>query len=106
MKTLDVVYVLGTGSSWDNNEIRFSIRSVLKNLPGIGRIIIIGEKSSGLKGFVYIAHPDEFPSINARQIRSGSTIKSCPMRFGCSRRMSPSQLMWKKKPPKNYPGNG
>jgi hypothetical protein len=65
MKTLDVVYVLVTGSSWDNNEIRFSIRSVPKNLPGIGRIIIIGEKPSGLKGFVHIAHPDEFPSINA-----------------------------------------
>ncbi len=65
MKTLDVVYVLGTGSSWDNNEIRFSVRSVLKNLTGIGRIFIVGEKPSGLKGFVHIEHPDEFPSTNA-----------------------------------------
>jgi hypothetical protein len=65
MKPIDIVYVLGTGSNWSDNEIRFSLRSVFKNLTNIGQIFIVGEKPAGLKGFIHIDHPDEFPSTNA-----------------------------------------
>ncbi|MFA5815861.1 MAG: hypothetical protein WC865_09615 [Bacteroidales bacterium] len=65
MKPIDIVYVLGTGSSWSDNEIRFSLRSVFKNLTNIGQIFIVGERPDGLKGFLHIDHPDEFPSTNA-----------------------------------------
>lgn len=39
---MDIVYILGTGSQWDNNEIRYSLRS-LKNLPH-RKVFVIGEK--------------------------------------------------------------
>jgi hypothetical protein len=41
---LDVVYLLGTGSIWDNNEIKYSLRSLQKYAKGIRNIYIIGEK--------------------------------------------------------------
>lgn len=58
----DVVYVLGKGSSWNDNELRFSLRSLEKNLIGYRRIYIIGEKPSWIKNIIHIPHPDEFPS--------------------------------------------
>lgn len=39
---IDIVYVLGTGSKWDNNEIRHSLRSVEKNLKGYRNVFIVG----------------------------------------------------------------
>lgn len=41
---MDVVFPLGNGSIWENNEIRYSVRSVLKNFKDCGRIFIVGEK--------------------------------------------------------------
>lgn len=43
IKKHDIVYILGTGSKWFNNEIRYSIRSLEKNLKNRGRIFIVGE---------------------------------------------------------------
>jgi len=42
-KTTDLIYVLGKGSRWQNREIRYSLRSVAKNLKGVGRIFVVGE---------------------------------------------------------------
>ena len=39
----DLVYILGTGSTWGNNEIRYSLRSVEKNL-NINKVFVVGEK--------------------------------------------------------------
>jgi hypothetical protein len=77
MKLIDVVYVLGTGSSWSDNEIRFSIRSVLKNLTGIGQIFIVGEHPANLGGFIHIQHPDEFPSTNADGNIIRKVLRAC-----------------------------
>jgi hypothetical protein len=64
METIDVVYVLGTGSNWSNNEIRFSLRSLEKNLKGMGRVFIVGELPDFIQGVVHIQHPDEYgPAI-------------------------------------------
>lgn len=59
MKAIDVVYVLGKGSNWRNNEIRFSIRALEKNLQGFRKIYIIGEDPGFLKNINHIAFPDE-----------------------------------------------
>lgn len=40
-----ILYVLGSGSKFNNEEIRYSIRSVAKNLP-VNKIYIVGEKPS------------------------------------------------------------
>lgn len=44
---MDLVYSLGTGSHWDNNEIRYSLRSVEKFLK-VDYVYVIGECPSFL----------------------------------------------------------
>lgn len=62
----DVVYVLGTGSRWANNEIRFSLRSLEKNLQNFGRVFIVGECPAFLQNVVHIPAADIFnPAVNA-----------------------------------------
>jgi hypothetical protein len=39
---MDIVYVLGNGSKWQNNEIKYSIRSLMLNCRSFRRILIIG----------------------------------------------------------------
>jgi hypothetical protein len=45
---MDIVYILGSGSMWNNTEIRMSLRSVEKHIKGYGRIFIVGEFPSFL----------------------------------------------------------
>lgn len=56
---VDIVFVLGTGSIWDNNEIRYSLRSIQKHLSNYRDIYIVGEKPTFLKDIIHIPHPDE-----------------------------------------------
>lgn len=59
MAEIDLVYVLGSGSAWQNNELRFSLRSVEKNLSGVRHIYVVGEDPGFLSDRVrYIYHPD------------------------------------------------
>ena len=55
---MDIVYPLGTGSVWENNELRFSLRSVEENLIGLGRVWVVGEKPSWLTGVEHIPMKD------------------------------------------------
>lgn len=41
---MDILYILGTGSNWDNNEIRYSLRSLDKYGKNVGRIFIAAPK--------------------------------------------------------------
>ncbi len=41
---IDVVIPLGTGSRWNDNELRYSLRSLVKFGSNFGRIVIVGEK--------------------------------------------------------------
>lgn len=61
MAQIDVVYVLGTGSNWKNNEIRFSLRSIEKNLKEFRKVWVVGEKPDFLKNVNHIPYPDELP---------------------------------------------
>ncbi|MBQ6984581.1 MAG: hypothetical protein IJQ20_06590 [Paludibacteraceae bacterium] len=38
----DICYIIGTGSRWDDNELRFSLRSIAKYGQHVGRIILVG----------------------------------------------------------------
>jgi hypothetical protein len=73
----DVVYVLGTGSQWRNNEIRFSLRSIAKNLKGYGKIYIIGEDPGCLKNIIHIPYPDELGSTNADGNIIRKVLRAC-----------------------------
>jgi hypothetical protein len=40
----DLVIPLSSGSIWENNEVRYCIRSIVKNFDQLGKIYIIGQK--------------------------------------------------------------
>ncbi len=65
-KPIDVVYVLGTGSGWNNNEIRFSLRSLEQNLKNFGKVFIVGDCPDFLQNVIHIPAKDIFsPAVNA-----------------------------------------
>lgn len=57
---MDVVYVLGKGSRWKDNELRYSLRSVEKYLIGYDKIFIVGECPEWLTGVIHIPFSDVF----------------------------------------------
>lgn len=56
---LDLLYILGDGSDWDNNEIRYSLRSAELYFPH-RKVFIIGECPSWLQNVIHIPYPDIF----------------------------------------------
>jgi hypothetical protein len=63
---VDVVYVLGKGSPWDNNELRYSLRSLEKHVSEYRNIYIIGECPSFLQNIIHIPYDDEHPEKDTR----------------------------------------
>lgn len=65
LKKMDLVYTLGKGSEWENNEIKYSLRSVEANLPH-RNIVIVGEKPDFLKNIVHVPakDPTNYKSYN------------------------------------------
>jgi len=57
---MDIVYILGTGSVWQDNEIRYSLRSVFKNVLDLGNIFVVGEFPGWLQGVSHIPCRDDF----------------------------------------------
>lgn len=56
---MDLLYPIGTGSRWKNCELLFSLRSIAKNLKGVERVFVVGERPDFLTGKVtYIPCPD------------------------------------------------
>lgn len=40
---MDILYILGTGSKWQNNELKFSLRSLEKFVKGYNRVFLTGD---------------------------------------------------------------
>ena len=55
---MDLVYPIGTGSYWNNNELRFSLRSVEKHLCNVGKVWIIGDLPDWLQNIHHISMHD------------------------------------------------
>lgn len=47
---MDILYIVGTGSKWDNNELRYSLRSIDKYGINVDRVFIVGEKPDFVSG--------------------------------------------------------
>ena len=62
-RTHDVVYVLGRGSLWANNEIRYSIRSFEKYFENLRNVVVVGELPQFMHGVVHIPCNDK-PGVN------------------------------------------
>lgn len=39
---MDILYIVGTGSTWVNNELKYSLRSIAKNGINVDRVFIVG----------------------------------------------------------------
>lgn len=74
---MDVVYVLGSGSNWNNNELRFSLRSIEKNLSGYRNIYVVGEDPGFTKDVILIPYPDEIGPHNADGNIIRKVIRAC-----------------------------
>lgn len=55
----DIVYILGTGSNWQDNELRFSLRSLETHLHNMGTVFVAGERPKWLTGVVSIPYRDK-----------------------------------------------
>jgi len=58
---IDVVYVVGTGSPWQDGELRFSLRSLEKFVSGIGNVYIVGHCPRWATNVFHLQYPDPFP---------------------------------------------
>ncbi len=56
---IDIIYVLGKGSLWNNKEIRYSLRSIEKHLSDYGNVWIIGHLPDFLQNVNHIPFLDE-----------------------------------------------
>lgn len=74
----DLVYVIGTGSRWNDNELRFSLRSVEKNLRSFRNIVIVGFKPAFLQNVIHIPAIDIFDSaLNADGNMTAKLLLAC-----------------------------
>lgn len=58
----DVVYKLGTGSKYNDDELRYSLRS-LSNFQQLGKVYIVGHKPKWVQNVIHIPAVDEY-SVN------------------------------------------
>lgn len=65
---MDIVYVVGSGSKWDNNELKYSLRS-LENFPH-KNVIIVGVLPEWAKNIIHIDVQDNFADINGGKYRN------------------------------------
>ena len=56
---MDIVYILGKGSLSNNDELRYSIRSLERYCEDLGKIIIVGESVDFLQNVMFIPHEDK-----------------------------------------------
>jgi len=54
----DVVYVLGRGSNWADNELRYSLRSLEKFMGDLGTVFVVGQRPKWLTNVVFLPFPD------------------------------------------------
>ena len=57
---MDIVIPLGTESRWHDNELRFTLRSIEKNLTGYRNVIIVGWCPPWLQNVIHIKKDDRF----------------------------------------------
>lgn len=75
-KEIDIVYPLGSGSRWQNNEIRYSLRSVEKHLKGVRNVYIVGQKPLWLGNLIHIPADDPL-NYNADGNIAMKVLKVC-----------------------------
>lgn len=75
---IDVVYPLGNGSSWMNNELRFSLRSLEKYGEGIRNVYLIGDCPSWIQNVYHVECGDPLTE-NADGNIALKVLKACSL---------------------------
>lgn len=74
---VDVVIPFSLGSKWDNNEIRYCLRSLERNLIDLGKVFIIGERLEWMSNqVIFIPYPDTFKENKDANIIN-KVIRAC-----------------------------
>lgn len=61
---MDILYVLGRHSKWENNELRLSLRSIEKFGKNVGRVFLVGHDPMFLSEYVtYIPYKDKYNKV-------------------------------------------
>lgn len=60
---MDLMYPLGTGSTWQDNELKYSLRSMEQNLPELGKVFVVGHRPSWLIDNCSFLEHITFPDI-------------------------------------------
>lgn len=72
MEKIDLVYILGLGSKWADNEIRYSVRSAEKYFKHLGNIYIIGEYPEWMTKAIHIlardSHSNKIQNARAKYL--------------------------------------
>lgn len=82
---MELVYQLGSGSKWQDNELRYSLRSVAMHGRNVTKITLLGHKPGWVKNVHHIPLPDPY-TLRA----DNSWFK---MKHICSGRVEPYVLM-------------
>lgn len=77
--TMDVVYTLGTGSTWQDREILFSLRS-LEFVEDVERVIIVGQRPAWLRDIVHVPATD--PHVCKERNIMEKLLKACQVVSG------------------------
>lgn len=59
---MDILYIIGTGSKWNNNELKYSLRGIAKNGINIDRVFIVGSIPDFVNKETVICIPLEDPT--------------------------------------------
>lgn len=75
---IDIVYVLGSGSKWNDNEIRYSLRSIDQYVPH-RNVIVVGERPDFLTNIIHIDVPDGFANVKGGKYKNvlRKTLAAC-----------------------------
>lgn len=57
---MDILYYIGNGSIYNNDELRYSLRSIEKYCKDVDRVFIVGNKPEFLKDVEYIWVEDKY----------------------------------------------
>lgn len=57
---IDIAIALGKGSKWQDNEIKYCLRSLEQNFINIGRVFIIGFKPDWIQNIIHLEVEDSF----------------------------------------------
>lgn len=66
---MDAIYPYCNNSYWQENELRYSLRS-LKHFKDLGRVFIVGEKPKWIKNIIHIPYKDKYPNNKGANIIS------------------------------------